>query len=898
MTVPNALQHRLGQHAPYPLATIQAPARWQTVLYAVLVGLAAHGCAAEPANPGSVAPVDAASGDASGQETATADGGTDGTGGVEAGTVDAADGTGSTDAADSVATADSADAAEVAAQVDASNDAAGDADAGATCQPTVPSTEACDGIDNDCDGKTDQPADGAKPLCDDGDACTTDACDGPAGKCAAPKAIACDDGNPCTDDACAKATGCTAAAKTGACDDGDACTDASACDGGVCKGGEAKGCDDGNVCTADTCSPQTGCASVPCAGAGAGCGKGNCSDGDACTQGDLCADGLCKAGTAKCNDANACTTDACDAATGTCSVAPIAGCKVCKLAADCDDKNPCTTDLCTNLVCVTTPVKGCIGPPDYKAIALVPDKNTFPVPGQMTGWFTMRNDGKPFGFLPQNQKLKWEMWLSVDASIGEGDFLAGPATVIDGYNIGDTGQPSPQLEKKVQIYFSVAKESEVPVGAKFLCGRIVGAVDADQTNNTVCVAMPTPKYAEYKMVSLSLNDKNAVVGDPGTVSVGYAHQDGPADIQVPFALFASVDAAWDAADTALGTTLLSPLNAGTSKTIGIASYWPTSIKLEHKFVCGVVNLAGLGKEPTPADNALCVPMTVVPSLPDLGVVANSVGFVTAAGVAVSNPTWGVAYGCNAASIANSGFAPADDFLMRCWLSPTGAGPEGTAWSLAWQNQTAIPAASLTGVWPKAPTVVPGATANVASTTQAALNTAAFGDHMLCMDLNVDAKMPEKVVSPKVCRKIHVYGVDVRNLGPAFGTVFPNNLTEPIPLQVLSRGTPYPLRWYIHNMGNATLADPKKLVGRALLSKDGTPSADDHVIWTGNLPTIYNNVTAYGGIQNGLMLTMDVKFTLPLTLAAGSYNVLYDLNYTKAIIEPEVGNLSATQVTLK
>ena len=79
------------------------------------------------------------------------------------------------------------------------------------------------------------------------------------------------------------------------------------------------------------------------------------------------------------------------------------------------------------------------------------------------------------------------------------------------------------------------------------------------------------------------------------------------------ALFGSVDAAWDASDTALGATLLLPHVAG--KTTKFTGYWPTTTKLEHKFACGVVNLAGLGKEPTPADNSLCVPLGVCRNTP-------------------------------------------------------------------------------------------------------------------------------------------------------------------------------------------------------------------------------------------------------------------------------------------
>jgi len=49
------------------------------------------------------------------------------------------------------------------------------------CLPTAPSNEVCAGIDNDCDGSTDQPSEGQAPLCNDGNACTVDLCSGKLG---------------------------------------------------------------------------------------------------------------------------------------------------------------------------------------------------------------------------------------------------------------------------------------------------------------------------------------------------------------------------------------------------------------------------------------------------------------------------------------------------------------------------------------------------------------------------------------------------------------------------------------------------------------------------------------------------------------------------------------------
>ena len=284
------------------------------------------------------------------------------------------------------------------------------------CAPAAAATETCDGVDQDCDGSTDN----GDAICDDANPCTTDACtagacthapltgdcsDGDActegdactdGACAPGLAANCDDGNPCTDDGCDKATGCVQLPNKATCDDLDACTSGDACALSLC-GGVTVTCDDGDPCTDDTCDSVKGCAHTQnkapcddgdkctdkdacdkgaCAGIASNCDDKNvctldtcdsakgcvylnnlapCDDGDLCTKSESCKAGKCQTGTSACDDGKVCTTDACDAKTGACTNLPV------QATTTCDDGDPCTTgDTCKDGACAATP-KDCPG---------------------------------------------------------------------------------------------------------------------------------------------------------------------------------------------------------------------------------------------------------------------------------------------------------------------------------------------------------------------------------------------------------------------------------------------------------------------------------------------------------------------------------------------------------
>ncbi len=109
-------------------------------------------------------------------------------------------------------------------------------DANPTVHPGM--AEACNGVDDDCDTVVDDGADAS-----------------------------CNDGNPCTADSCHAASRCLNLPTPAAmCDDGNACTTGDRCDGrGACVGGALLDCSDQNPCTADACSPATGCSHGPAA---------------------------------------------------------------------------------------------------------------------------------------------------------------------------------------------------------------------------------------------------------------------------------------------------------------------------------------------------------------------------------------------------------------------------------------------------------------------------------------------------------------------------------------------------------------------------------------------------------------------------------------------------------
>ena len=191
------------------------------------------------------------------------------------------------------------------------------------CNATAgtPSTEVCDGVDNNCDGTIDE---SGSALCADINACTQDLCGGTSG-CLHP---------PVPDG--------------GACSDGDACTQTDSCQAGACTGTNPVVCTPLDQChSPGTCNSSTGICSNP-----ANTNGNPCNDGDACTQIDTCQGGTCRGDNpVVCTASDPChDAGVCDVGTGLCSNPPKTD------GSTCSDGSACTqTDTCQAGICQAGP---------------------------------------------------------------------------------------------------------------------------------------------------------------------------------------------------------------------------------------------------------------------------------------------------------------------------------------------------------------------------------------------------------------------------------------------------------------------------------------------------------------------------------------------------------------
>ncbi|MGM0557096.1 MAG: MopE-related protein [Myxococcota bacterium] len=210
--------------------------------------------------------------------------------------------------------------------------------------------EVCDGVDNDCDGETDE---NGESLCDDGILCNgQETCN--AGSCEAGEPVDCSqfDGA-CTIGKCAEKDGsCVQVLEENgvSCDDGNFCTIDGVCQDGVCEtsprdcSGEGDQCNTG-VCDedADACVPQPLSDGT------------TCDDGSFCTVADACSDGVCGGTARDCSgESDQCNEGVCDENADACVPQPIAD------GTSCDDGQYCTTnDTCQQGTCTAGPARQC-----------------------------------------------------------------------------------------------------------------------------------------------------------------------------------------------------------------------------------------------------------------------------------------------------------------------------------------------------------------------------------------------------------------------------------------------------------------------------------------------------------------------------------------------------------
>jgi hypothetical protein len=184
--------------------------------------------------------------------------------------------------------------------------------------------EVCDGIDNNCNGQTDEGL--------------------------------CDDGNFCTDDQCLQGGECVFINNQEPCNDGSICSQQDVCFEGTCTGYDPIDCSDDIECTVDQCDPVSGCNNPLATGPSCADDPDNCfpcEDGSQCTENDWCWNGSCQTGNQVVCSADPCMPQGCS---------PLTGCKAPEpqTGNDCviGGVGQCEQAKCKQGICTTESISG------------------------------------------------------------------------------------------------------------------------------------------------------------------------------------------------------------------------------------------------------------------------------------------------------------------------------------------------------------------------------------------------------------------------------------------------------------------------------------------------------------------------------------------------------------